>query len=428
MDDDTDLSDESRRAQLFRFIVESVEDYAIFTVDLERRVTSWNAGSERVMGWSEAEFVGQSADVIFTPEDREKFQPEKEARTALAEGCAINRRWHMRKDGSRFWGDGVMRLLKDAGGCTRGFVKIFRDRTAELRADEARKEADRRKDEFLAMLAHELRNPLAAIGNASRLAFRPDADAETVAWSKEVVDRQMTNLSHMIDDLLEISRINRGKIRLRKEPLHVGPVVTRAVETVASIIQEKDHELNVSIATGPLRVKADPTRLEQVVTNLLVNAAKYTDRGGRIDVLAYSEGDAVIIEVIDNGIGLSPDHLTEVFELFSQVDKSLDRALGGLGIGLSVVKKLVEMHGGAVRANSEGLGNRMGHSWAHLGWRPAGPRRGADRRVRLGRPPARPRRGGRCRSSGRRRDDGLGRRRLPSREAMRSHLGGSGAL
>ena len=259
------------RAELFRLIVESAEDYAIFTTDLQRRVTSWNAGAERLMGWTEAEFIGQSADLIFLPEDREKGDPEKETGKALARGRAENKRWHLRKDGSRFWGDGQMVPLKDDAGQTRGFVKIFRDRTAELRADEARRETDRRKDEFLAMLAHELRNPLAAIGNASQLTLRPEADAETMQWSKEVIARQVQNLSRMIDDLLDVSRINRGKVQLRKEPVAVGPVIVRAVEAVSYLVQEKNHTLNVSVATGSMRVHADPTRLEQMIANLLTN-------------------------------------------------------------------------------------------------------------------------------------------------------------
>jgi PAS domain S-box-containing protein len=343
-------------AELFRYIVESAEDFAIFTTDAGRRVTSWNTGSVRVMGWTEAEIVGQSADVIFTPEDREKGDPEKEARKAVAEGRAMNKRWHMRKDGSRFWGDGFMFPLRDDAGHMRGFVKIFRDRTADLRAEEARREADRRKDEFLAMLAHELRNPLAAIGNASQLSLQPGADPETIDWTKGVIARQVKNLSHMIDDLLDISRINRGKVQLKKEPVHVGPVIARAVEAVSHLIDEKRHELKVSVATGPMRVNADPTRLEQIVTNLITNAAKYTDPGGSISVTAYPERGRVAIKVKDNGIGLPPEMLTEIFELFSQVDKSLDRGRGGLGIGLTVVKRLVEMHGGSVRASSEGLG------------------------------------------------------------------------
>ena len=168
--------------------------------------------------------------------------------------------------------------------------------------------------------------------------------------------RQVKNLSIMIDDLLDISRINQGKIQLQKEPLHVGPVIAKAVEAVSHLIEAKRHELNVSLATGQIRVNADPTRLEQIVTNLITNAAKYTDPGGKITVTAAPERDSVVIKVGDNGIGIAPELLDSVFELFTQAEKSLDRARGGLGIGLSVVKKLVEMHGGTVEASSGGLG------------------------------------------------------------------------
>src|SRR5262249_27944638 len=159
-----------------------------------------------------------------------------------------------------------------------------------------------------------LRNPLSAIGHASQLVLRPDASAETIAWSHEVIARQVQNLSRMTDDLLDISRINRGKIHLKNEPVSLGPIATRAIESVSPFIEEKNHELNVSIATGSMRVDADPTRLEQVVTNILVNAAKYTDSGGRISVRAYPKDDSVVIQVKDNGIGIAPEMLPQVFE------------------------------------------------------------------------------------------------------------------
>ncbi len=347
---------DGEREELFRHMVASAKDYAIFSTDFERRITTWNTGAERLMGWSEPEILGQPADIIFTPEDRERAHPAREAEKALSSGRAENIRWHVRKDGSRFWGDGLMLPLKDDAGIVQGFVKLFRDRTAELLAEEARAEADRRKDEFLAILAHELRNPLAAIGNAAQVALREDAASEALQWSKQVIARQVKNLSIMIDDLLDVSRINQGKIQLKREPLHVGPVIARAIEAVSHLIEDKRHELNVSVATGAMRVKADPTRLEQVVTNLITNAAKYTDPGGKINVSAYPQDGSVVIKVSDNGIGLTPEMLTEVFELFAQVDKTLDRARGGLGIGLAVVKKIVEMHGGSVTASSAGLG------------------------------------------------------------------------
>ena len=358
MADDEKHTDGARgnEVELFRLFVESAEDYAIFTTDLERRVNSWNSGAERLLGWSEAEVIGQSADLLFTPEDRKKGEPEREFEEAYARGRADNKRWHLRKDGSRFRGDGSTLLLVDDAGNARGFARILRDRTDERRAVEACREADRRKDEFLAMLAHELRNPLAATGHACRLSLQPEVDEKTLHCAKEVIARQVQNLSHLIDDLLDVSRINLGKIQLRKEPLHVGAIIARAVEAVSHLVEEKNHDLNVSVVTEPMRVHADPTRLEQIVSNLLINAAKFTDTEGSIIVTAYPEPGRVIIKVEDNGIGLSSEVLTEVFELFFQVNSSLDRTQGGLGIGLSVVKKLVELHGGSVRASSKGLG------------------------------------------------------------------------
>jgi two-component system, chemotaxis family, CheB/CheR fusion protein len=214
---------DKERDELFRLMIESATDYAIFSADLERRITTWNTGSERLMGWSEAEIVGQSADLIFTPEDRERKAPEKEANRAITTGRSQDWRWHLRKDGSRFWGDGLMLPLKDDAGRVQGFVKIFRDRTAELRAEEAQKEADRRKEEFLAILAHELRNPLAAIGNAAQVALRDDAAPEALQWSREVIARQVKNLSVMIDDLLDISRNQPGQ-----DPVEQGTTACRA--------------------------------------------------------------------------------------------------------------------------------------------------------------------------------------------------------
>ena len=358
MTDDRPTQDHAshERDELYRHMVESAADYAIFSTDRDLQVVSWNAGAERLTGWPSSEMIGQPMARIYTPEDRERGDPREESRKALTRGRAQNMRWHLRKDGSLFWGDGLLLPLKDDRGDVVGFVKICRDRTADVRAEEARQAVDRRKDEFLAILAHELRNPLAAIGNAAQLALREDAAPDALQWSKEVIARQVKNLSIMIDDLLDVSRINQGKIQLKKEALHVGPVIARSVEAVSHLIEEKGHELQVSLATGAMRVKADPTRLEQVVTNLISNAVKYTDPGGKIAVSAYLDQGSVFIKVGDNGIGLGPEMLGEVFVLFAQVEKTLDRARGGLGIGLSVVKKLVEMHGGTVTASSAGLG------------------------------------------------------------------------
>ncbi|HEY0790737.1 MAG TPA: PAS domain-containing protein [Chthoniobacterales bacterium] len=218
------------------------------------------------------------------------------------------------------------------------------------------RENDQRKDEFLAMLAHELRNPLAAIGNAVNLGTG-SSEAEEVEWSMEVINRQLRHLTRLIDDLLDVSRITRGKIQLRKERLDAAAILNSAVEAVRPVVEERQHELTLSFRPGALFVEADPTRLEQILVNLLTNAAKYTESGGRIVLQARREGGEIVFSVRDNGVGIPAEKLPGMFELFAQGDRSLARSEGGLGIGLTLVRSLTEMHGGSVSAMSEGLGN-----------------------------------------------------------------------
>jgi len=216
--------------------------------------------------------------------------------------------------------------------------------------------ADRRKDQFLAMLAHELRNPLAPIRNAVELMRQVETIDPAFQPSREMVERQVKHLARLVDDLLDVSRITQGSIRLRKEAVDLGTVVERAVEGTRPLIDSRAHNLNVQLPTDPIRLEADPTRLEQILTNLLNNAAKYTMPGGQIRVSAVLEGDEAVVRVRDNGIGVPPDVLDRVFEPFVQSEGSLARSEGGLGIGLTLVRSLVEMHGGSVEATSPGLG------------------------------------------------------------------------
>ena len=218
------------------------------------------------------------------------------------------------------------------------------------------RDTDRRKDEFLATLAHELRNPLAPIRNSLQILKMPRLDPETIERSREMMDRQVQQLVRMVDDLLDVSRVMRGKIELRKERVELASVVARAIETAQPLIEAHAHELTVSLPDESLPLHADPVRLSQVVGNLLTNAAKYTDQNGSIRVMASREGHEAVLRVVDNGIGLAPDMLPHVFELFVQADHSSTKAQGGLGIGLTLVKNLVEMHGGSVTAHSTGLG------------------------------------------------------------------------
>lgn len=223
-------------------------------------------------------------------------------------------------------------------------------------AEEALKDADRRKDEFLATLAHELRNPLAPIRNGLQIMRLSNGEREAVENARVMMERQLSHMVHLVDDLLDLSRISRGKIDLRKERVDLGRVVQQAVETSRPQIEANGHHLTITVPPGPVYVDADVTRLAQVFSNLLNNAAKYTERGGLVELTVMRQGSEVAVSIRDNGMGIPADMLPRVFEMFTQVGRNLERSQGGLGIGLSIVKKLVEMHGGSVAVESGGHG------------------------------------------------------------------------
>jgi signal transduction histidine kinase/ActR/RegA family two-component response regulator len=241
-----------------------------------------------------------------------------------------------------------------------GVVCYFRDVSAQVQAraliseaNEALRETDRRKDEFLAMLGHELRNPLSAVRNAVATA---SLDASRRDQALEIARRQADQLGRLIDDLLDVARITRGRITLRKEHLYLNELLERAIESVRPMVEERGHRLSVTLPAEAIRVDADAARVEQVVVNLLTNAAKYTEPGGSVSVVAERQGAEVFVRVRDTGIGIAPEMLPRVFELFAQADRALDRAQGGLGIGLTVAKRLMQLHGGDLEAHSAGVG------------------------------------------------------------------------
>ena len=232
---------------------------------------------------------------------------------------------------------------------------LQREVSERARAEDALKEADRRKDEFLAMLAHELRNPLAPILNAVQL-MRMDLSAKQLSWSRDVIERQLSYLTRLVDDLLDVSRITRGKISLAREPVEVATLIARALETVAPLIEERGHHLEVQAPAEPLLLYGDPLRLTQALGNVLGNAAKYTNRGGHILLRVQHAGEAVELRVCDDGVGIPAERLPLIFDLFTQLDSRSDYAQSGLGIGLALVRRLMQMHGGTVTAASEGSG------------------------------------------------------------------------
>ena len=335
-----------------------------------------------MLGYSEAEILGQNFRIIFTPEDIEAHQADREMRTAAAEGRALDERWHLKKGGEPFWAQGLVMPLKDDADETRGFLKIIRDKTEERRLQDALKErtaeleeADLHKNEFLAMLAHELRNPLAAIRNAVTLAAR-SGTREDLEWSRDVTARQVKNFAHLIDDLLDVSRITQGKIQLRKELVDAGPVLRHAVEAVRPLVEERKHELLLSFTSTDLQVEADPTRLEQMVVNLLTNAAKYTPAGGRIQLIAGVEGGEFVCRVRDNGVGIPPELLAaDVRPL--RPGRPLARPLGG-GPGHRPDARQVARRAARRHRHRHERRPRQGERV-----RPATPRRRGPRRLRM---------------------------------------------
>jgi PAS domain S-box-containing protein len=267
--------------------------------------------------------------------------------------CEIEYRYRHPKRGLR-WIYSKAGLVEHAGH--RHIVGISLDVTSRRQAEETLKQVNQRKDEFLAMLAHELRNPLAPIRNAAQLLTVHASGKPEIEWARAVIERQTKHLVRLVDDLLDVSRMVRGQITLQRTPVDLGEIVQHAVETSRPLIRLRKHHLTVELPERPVRLEADLTRIAQVISNLLNNAAKYTDDGGQIRLEAELEGSTVTIRVRDTGLGIAPGLMPHVFDLFTQADRTLDRAEGGLGIGLTLVKRLVEMHGGNVEARSEGLG------------------------------------------------------------------------
>src|SRR5262245_44136239 len=260
-------------------------------------------------------------------------------------------------DHALHWIRGRGRVERDETGRPVRLPGAFVDVTEQRRMEEALRHDDRRKDEFLAMLAHELRNPLASVRNATRIMRVQTVDDPVLRWARDMIDRQVDQLARLVDDLLDVSRITEGKIKLRMEPVDLAGVVAESAESCRPLIAGHRHELTVRIMERPLWVDGDQVRLTQVVTNLLNNAAKYQAEGGRITLVLEREGEECLVRVRDEGMGIAPEMLSQVFDLFVQAESTLHRAKGGLGIGLSLVKRLAEMHGGSVRAFSGGAGH-----------------------------------------------------------------------
>jgi two-component system CheB/CheR fusion protein len=336
-------------------------DVAFILLDLEGRVISWLRGAEAILGYTSEEALGRPIDFIFTDEDRRLGIPQFERAVALSEGTADDDRWQVRKDGSRVWVFGVMFAVREESGQLVGFAKMLRNRTdirqrlEELhhRVEELARTNDR-KDVFLGTLAHELRSPLAPLVNAVELIRLTEPKPPTLEYPVRLIERQVAALRRLVDDLLDLTRVGTGKVELRLETIDLSVIITHSVDTVRPCFDQRQHRLAVLHPTAPITVHVDPVRLQQVFVNLLENACKYTEPGGRIWIESTVEGDEAVVNVTDTGIGIPPDMQGRIFDLFTQVETPPYGSRGGLGIGLALVRDLVALHGGSVQVMSHG--------------------------------------------------------------------------
>jgi len=361
----------------YRLLVEGATDYAIFMLDINGNIISWNIGAERILGYPQAEIINQSFSIIFTPEAIKRGKPEQELRKAVANGFAKENRWHMRKDGTRFWSCCLITPLQGEDGALRGFSKIMQDITKRKQTEEERQQllireqtaravaeaANRSKDEFLALLSHELRTPLTAILGWSGILHAGKLDEARAALAIETIERNANLQMQLIEDLLDVSRIIRGELSLNCRFIDLLEVIEMAIKVVQPMANAKKIEIESVLDSSAGTIWGDSERLQQVVWNLLSNAIKFSPEGGRVEVRLLVVSGSVgtkdkytQIQVSDTGKGISADFLPYIFERFRQADKKSTRAYKGLGLGLAIARHLVELHGGIIEAESPGIG------------------------------------------------------------------------
>ncbi len=337
-------------------LVVNSSEVGLWYCDLPFSTLVWNSKCKEHFG------LPPDADVTIDT-FYERVHPDDRERTRQAIERAIEGRLDydmeyrtLAPDGRVRWIRAIGRAFYDQMGAPLRFDGITVDVTERIRQEVALREADRRKDEFLATLAHELRNPLAPIRNALHLMAQAGGNGHDFEEERAIAERQVAHLARLVDDLMDVARISQGKIGLRKETVDLVTIARRAVETVRASVRDRGHELSVRLPTEPIWLEGDPTRLEQVLWNLLNNAVKYTEPGGQIHLEAMRDGEQALVRVRDTGIGIMPEMLPRIFEMFVQVDQETVRSQSGLGIGLGLVQFLVELHRGTISATSAGPG------------------------------------------------------------------------
>jgi PAS domain S-box-containing protein len=356
-----DLSERRRQEQRLkeseenlRLLVEGVRDHAMFLLGADGSVASWNQGAQRMFGWEANDVVGQPVAVLYDEVGRAAGLPQAELVSARHAGFFEADGWRVRADGSPVWVHAAFNALPDAKGQARGYVHILRDLSERLRMRELEDEGAR-IHQFIAMLSHELRNPLAPIANAVRI-LRRKSDSPEVNRCADMIGRQADHLTRLVEDLLDVSRITSGKIRIQPAALELNTLVNLAAESARPDIETAGLALELQLAPQSIFIAGDATRLTQVLANLLSNAAKYTPRGGTITVSLQRDQAIATLEVTDTGIGMSDTLMQRAFDPFVQGSRELDRSGGGLGIGLTLVRRIVELHGGKVAVASAGIG------------------------------------------------------------------------
>lgn len=364
-----------RSEERFRLLVEGVSDYAIYMLDPEGQVTTWNLGAERMKGYSSEEILGRSFRLFFREEDVREGKPESELAVARATGRFEDEGWRVRKDGTLFWANVVVTALRDGRGAFFGFSKITRDLTARRAAESTEREllyaraaraaaedvarraeeANRIKDQFLATVSHELRTPLNAIVGWSALLRQEELEPQ-VARAVEIIDRNAKAQARIIEDILDVSRIVTGKLQVEPKLTDIVAIARATLEVVRPSATARRLSMTLEASSAAVPIVVDPERMQQVIWNLLSNAVKFTEPSGAVKLRIERARSSVIVAVTDTGIGIEPAFLPLVFDRFQQADASTTRRFGGLGLGLALVRHIVELHGGNVAVESPGAG------------------------------------------------------------------------
>lgn len=337
-------------------------EHAVIVLDATGTIVGWLGAAEELFGYTAEEVLGKSSAEIFTGPDRQRGIDELEMAVTRERGRSEDDRWHARKDGSRIWVTGLMQALRDDSGKVLGYVKILRDRTdlrlhvetleARLTACEA---ATRRTRDFLRTLGHEMRNPLAPLQNAATIIQRTNDDPRAEK-AVEIILGQIQVLNRLASDLMDVSRLDAGKVKLNLERHDLRDLLRETYEGFKQSAEEKGLSLVLIVPRGPLWVEVDKPKFHQAASNLVSNAVKYTEPGGRIWIKGTQEADDVLMRIEDTGVGISAELLPRLFELFSRGEAAEEAAPSGMGVGLSVVRELIELHGGSVQARSSGAG------------------------------------------------------------------------